>query len=179
MSQGQWRCTREGATAPTIDTITKEEEEGTSTSITTSEAEVVSWKEDTEKALGNIHLCLHHTIEYQFNDEDDSAVLWVTLKKKYGAPEITRAFVEFKGIMDTVIPKNTNPSPALEKIMAHHTHLINMKWEIPDKVLGMMLLSKAPSSMETTVQMITQLLSSDYKLNNLEPERIIVGMRQS
>ena len=119
MSQGQWRCTKEGATAPTVGEITKEEEDGTSTSITTSEAEVTSWLEEAEKVLGNICLHLHHTIGYQFNDESEPTELWVILKKNYGAPGITRAFVEFKGIMDTVIPNNANPSPALDKIMVH------------------------------------------------------------
>ena len=35
MSQGQWRCTKEGAESPNIDTIAKTEEDGTTTSVTT------------------------------------------------------------------------------------------------------------------------------------------------
>ena len=80
------------------------------TTVTTGEAEVASWKEDAEKVLGNICLHLHHTIGYQFNEVDDPADLWEILKKKYGAPGMTKAFVKFKAIMDTVIPNGVDPS---------------------------------------------------------------------
>ena len=110
MSQGQWRCTKEGADSPNVGTVTKTEEDGMTTTVTTGEAEVASWKEDAEKVLGNICLHLHHTIGYQFNEVDDPADLWEILKKKYGAPGMTKAFVKFKAIMDTVIPNGVDPS---------------------------------------------------------------------
>ena len=93
----------------------------------TNAAEIASWLEDAEKAMGNIHLRLHHTIGYQFNSEESPAALWQTLKKKYGAPGMPTAFKEFKGIMDTIIPNNSDPNPAIDKILAHHTHLTTMK----------------------------------------------------
>ena len=144
MSQGQWRCTKEGADSPNVGTITKTEEDGTTTTVTTGEAEVTSWKEDAEKALGNIHLHLHHTIGYQFNDVEDPSTLWETLKAKYGPVSLTHAFVEFKAIMDTAIPNGVDPSLALDKIMSHYVRLNNMDCEIPKKILSMMLLAKAP-----------------------------------
>ena len=182
MSQGQWRCTKEGADSPNVGTITKTEEDGTTTTVTTGEAEVASWKEDAEKALGNIRLRLHHTIGYQFNEVDNPADLWEILKKKYGAPGMTKAFVEFKAIMDTVIPNGVDPSPALDKIMSHHARLTNMDWDIPKKILAMMLLSKAPSSMETIVQMYSQLLADatpEKVKADLVPKKVIAMMRTS
>ena len=83
--------------------------------------------------MGNIHLHLHHTIGYQFNSEESPAALWLTLKKKYGAPGMPTAFKEFKGIMDTVIPNNSDPNPAIDKILAHHARLVSMKWDISSK----------------------------------------------
>ena len=153
MSQGQWTCTKEGADAPTITTTTiaPEAEGGPSTSITVGKEELTSWNKDAEKALGNIRLHLHHTIGYQFNDVTSPSKLWEILKVKYGPVGLTRAFVEFKAIMDTVIPNGVDPSPALDKIMSHHARLTNMECEIPKKILSMMLLAKAPPSMETTV----------------------------
>ena len=160
MSQGQWKCTKEGADAPTITTTTiaPEAEGDTSTSITAGKEELASWNKDAEKALGNIRLHLHHTIGYQFNDVTSPSKLWEILKAKYGPVGLTCAFVEFKAIIDTVIPNGVDPSPALDKIMSHHTHLTNMECEIPTKILSLMLLAKAPSSMETVVQMFSQLL---------------------
>ena len=182
MSQGQWKCTKEGADSPNVGTITKIEEDGTTTTVTTGEAKVTSWKEDAEKALGNIRLRLHHTIGYQFNEVSDPADLWEILKKKYGAPGMTKAFVEFKAIMDTMIPNGVDPSPALDKIMSHYAHLTNMDWDIPKKILAMILLSKAPSSMETIVQMYSQLLAdatSEKIKADLIPEKVITMMRTS
>ena len=91
MSQGQWKCTKEGATAPTTTTTTTttttspEEEGGPSTSVTGGKEDLTSWGKDAEKVLGNICLCLHHSIGYQFNEVTSLSLLWVLLKNRYGA----------------------------------------------------------------------------------------------
>ena len=84
--------------------------------------------------------------------------------------------------MDTVIPNGVDPSPALDKIMSHHTCLTNMECEIPTKILSLMLLAKAPSSMETIVQMFSQLFgdADDNKVTEqLVPEKVVQMMRTS
>ena len=182
MSQGQWKCTREGAVAPNTTTTVTEQEGGPSITVTTRKEEVASWNEDAEKALGNIRLRLHHTICYQFNDVNNPSTLWETLKTKYGPVGLTRAFVKFKAIMDTVIPNGVDPSPALDKIMSHHVRLTNMECEIPKKILSLMLLAKAPSSMEPVVQMFSQLLGDadeDKMTEQLIPEKVVQMMRTS
>src|SRR5882762_84299 len=75
MSQGQWKCVKSDACPPTIQEETKDQ-----AAITHSD--VVSWLEDVEKAMGNIHLRLHHTIGYQFNVVERPAELWESLKAK-------------------------------------------------------------------------------------------------
>ena len=81
--------------------------------------------------------------------------------------------------MDTQIPNNSDPSPAIDKIMAHHTCLTEMKWDLPKKVLCMMLLSKAPPSMETTVQMISQMTKDLGADDSLDLDQITLAMRTS
>ena len=157
-------------------------EGGPSTSITAGKEDLVSWNEDAEKALGNICLHLHPTIGYQFNDATSPSELWETLEDRDGAVGMTQAFIKFKAIMDTTIPQGVDLSPALDKIMSHHTCLINMKWAIPDEILGMMLISKAPPSMETIVQLFSQLLTNapEKKVKEeLVPERIVRMMRRA
>ena len=119
MSQGQWKCTKEGSTAPTTTTTTipPEEEGGPSTSVTAGKEDLTSWDKDAEKVLGNIRLCLHHPIGYQFNEVTTPSLLWVSLKNRYGTQGLSQAFVKFKGFMDTVdrlptIPALRNPSLA-------------------------------------------------------------------
>ena len=157
MSQGQWRCTKSGAANPGITWVTKTDEAGKSdTKMEYNEEVGLPFEELSEKALGNIRLRLHPTIGYQYNGSTDPCQLWETLKEKYGVPGMSKAFIEFKGLMETVIPNGSDPSPALDKIMAHHIRLKEMSYEISDKILAMMLLAKAPPSMESIVQLISQ-----------------------
>ena len=186
MSQGQWKCTKPGAVAPGATTAeAKAEAEGeTSTSVTatTGKEDLASWNKDAEKALGNIRLRLHHTIGYQFNEVATPAFLWQALKNRYGGQGLSQAFVEFKGMMDTVIPGGIDPSLALDKIMSHFICLNKMDWEIPKKVVAMMLIAKAPSSMESIVQLYSTILADSTKQqaeDKLDPERIVLAMRSS
>ena len=84
--------------------------------------------------------------------------------------------------MDTVIPNGVDPSPALDKIMSHYVRLNKMDWEIPKKVVAMMLIVKAPSSMESIVQLYSTILADLTKEeteDKLDPEKIVLAMRSS
>ena len=183
MSQGQWKCTKPGAVAPGVTTAEAEGEPSTSvTAATTSKEDLASWNEDAEKALGNICLRLHHTIGYQFNEVATPTFFWQALKNRYGGQGLSQAFVEFKGMMDTVIPGGVDPSPALDKIMSHYIRLKKMDWEISKKVVAMMIIAKAPSSMESIVQLYSTILADSTKEQaeeKLDPERIALAMRSS
>ena len=89
------------------------------------------------------------------------------------------AFKEFKGIMDTVIPNNSDPNPAIDKILAHHARLISMKWDISSKVLAMMMLSKAPQSMEAVVQLVTQVSEKPLTDDAFDIDQIVKVLRLS
>ena len=184
MSQAQWKCTKPGASASGITTAEAETEaEGepsTTVTATISKEDLASWNKDAEKVLGNIRLRLHHTIGYQFNDVMSPSKLWETLKVRYGTVGLTQTFVKFKSIMDTVIPNGVDPSPALDKIMSHYTRPLSIRWEFPKKILVMMLLAKAPSSMETVVQMFSQLLADagpDKVQEEMTPTKVVFMMR--
>ena len=174
MSQGKWKCVKAGATAPTITTI----EAADGATRREGEKDLEEWNEVAEKALGNICLRLHHTISYQYNDEEDPVDLWDTLKVKYGAPGMSNAYIEFKGIMDTTLQNNADPSPALDKIMAHAIRLKNMQFDIPNHVLAMVIVSKMPPSMEMVAQM-TMIASKEKDPVGSNPEKIIELMRVS
>ena len=184
MSQGQWKCTKPRASAPKATTTETEAEGEPSTSVTATigKGDLTSWIEDAEKALGNIRLRLHHTIGYQFTKVATPALLWENLKNRYGAQGLSRASVEFKGLIDTVIPRGVDPSPAIDKIMSHYVCLNKMGWDIPKKIVGMMMIAKAPSSMESIVQLYSTILtdsSPQEQEDKLDPERIALAMRSS
>ena len=193
MSQGQWRVIIKDAPQPKYETSEPVEpikadddtidvpatrraqaaaDQAAMLTEPTNQNALDEWEELVSKAVGNICLRLHHTIAYQYNAQDDAAILWQGLLTKYGQPGISRAYIEFKGAMDTTIPNNSDPSPSLDKMMAHFTRLRDLRFELAPKVQAMMLLSKAPASMETVVQVIFQ----DGNYEKLTPEGIIGAM---
>jgi len=165
MSQGQWRCIQK---APPSEV--KDEHD-----VVTNQSVIDDWDENISKAVGNIRLRLHHTIAYQYNAEEDAATLWAALNTKYGNPGVSRAFIEFKGAMDTAIPNNSDPQPALNKMQAHFTRLKDIGLEIPDSVQAMMYLAKAPQSMETMVQVFCQ----ETDLKKITVEKILPTLMMS
>ena len=103
MSQGQWKATTD--LPPTLGTEIKEDED-TKAKITvyTNQEAVDYFEENAAKALGNIRLRLHHTIGYQYALVDSPRELWDILREKYARPGISRAFLEFRGALETRIP---------------------------------------------------------------------------
>ena len=123
MSQGQRKCVIK--TAPGL--IEKEEEAdeatGKEAKVVTNQDVLDAWEETNSKAVGNIRLCLHHTIGYQYNTEESTQALWQALAKKYGSPGIQRMYIEFKGTMEVRIPDNGDPFPTIDKLLTHFTRL--------------------------------------------------------
>jgi hypothetical protein len=163
MSQGQWKCIRDSAPEPeksVTEEITQGEgsDEGKTlsrkTTVIDNAEEMKNWYESCDRAMGNIRLRLSSNISSQYLEATDPLLLWHSLKDKYGKPGISTAFVEFKGAMDTFIPNNQDPTPSIDKILTHFVRLSSIDFEIPEKIKAMIILAKAPKSMETAVQMI-------------------------
>ena len=122
MSQGQWSCittevpnsivsfikdVKKSAQASVMPKKPSEEAVEEEAAPPTSE-EVARWTENNIKAVGNIHLRLHHTIGYQFNDEGSAYALWWLLKERYGHPGPSKIYLELKAAMDTC-PRQPRP----------------------------------------------------------------------
>jgi len=149
MSLGQWKTTKEGATVPNLVTTKLD---GVETG--NNQSDIDAWNETAEKAVGNICLRLSESIGSQFTSVEDPAEIWESLKEKYGSPGMPSAFIEFKGVMETVIPSSGDPAPAIDKILSHHHRLSAMQWSPPSEFFAMILLAKSPAYMEPVVQMI-------------------------
>ena len=192
MSQGQWRVIIKNAPLPVYKNTTPVQpikasndtvdvqatrcaqaaaDQAAMLTEPTNQDALDEWEELVSKAVGNIRLRLHHTIAYQYNAED-AANLWQSLLNKYGQPGILHAYIEFKGAMDTSIPNNSDPSPSLDKMMAHFARLRDLWFELAPKVQAMMILAKVPSSMEALIQVIFQ--ESDY--DKLTPDGVVTAM---
>jgi len=128
-----------------------------------------------DKAVGNIHLRLHHTIGAQYIKFDDACSLWDALKKKYASPGFSQAYHEMKGVVDMQIKDNQDPCPAFDKIVTHFLRLKELGFTVPDNVQTMMVVAKCPPSMETLVQVV----AAEEKWKDLTIEKLSVMLRQS
>ena len=97
--------------------------------------------------------------------------LWDTLKDKYTRPGISRAFLEFQGVLETRIPDSQDPCPTIDKIMVHFTTLTGYGFEIPREVKAMMIIAKTLKSMESVIQ----LLASETNIKKLRDLEAITG----
>jgi hypothetical protein len=174
MSQGQWKCVQTEipvgkARKVLVSTTSSSDDKETiaTETIEMDEKAIEAWYE----AVDNIRLRIHHTISYQYNSINTAYTLWNTLKEKYGQPRIMRSFLKFKGAMNTVIPGNTDPSPALDKISSHFARLRDLNLKVPEIVQVMMILSRAPPEMETVVQHIGQ--TKPERWNGIKVDNVI------
>ena len=79
-------------------------------------------------------------------------MLWDALETKYGAPGVTAIYLGFKAALDLKIPDKTDPSPLIDKMLAHFGQLAECKVVIPDYLQAMILIAKFPPSMEALAQ---------------------------
>jgi len=114
------------------------------------------WIKNNDKARGNIMLRLHNVIAEKFYAEEHASSIWEALEKEYRKPGIAAIYQEFTGAMTTVIPDNSDPSFALEKIVSHFTQMATSKCVLPEHLKVMILISKMPPSMTALIQLVCQ-----------------------
>jgi len=166
MSQGQWPVTKTSLNTlyPVLDTDDKFDQD----------------KQDkvqdlNDKAVGNIRLRLHPSIGAQYIEYDDASKLWTALKEKYASPGFSQAYHEMKGVVDTQLKDNQDPSPAFDKIITHFLCLKELGFTVPDNVQVMMVVAKCPPSMETLVQLV----AAEEKWKSITVDKLSVMLRQS
>ena len=126
MSQGQWKVIMhpppkaiykkaEEASEPSLMADEEQTRQTLEKSKVTNQQDILDWWDLNAKALGNLRLRLHHTIQYNQRDANTAAQLWETLEEKYGKPGMASIYLELKSAFDTPIPANADPSLALEK----------------------------------------------------------------
>ena len=166
MSQGQWKVIthpppKAVETSPATDT--KEAE-------ISNQEEITAWWDINTKALGNLRLCLHHTIQYNQCNAMTAARLWETLEENYGKPGMASIYLELKAVFDTPIPANSDPSLALEKITSHFGKLseAGSSVTLSNHLQALILMAKLPPTFDSLAQIMCQ----TDKITNLDLEKV-------
>ena len=121
MSQGQWRVTcKSPPTLISAKPATNEEV------VTGNHEKVNEWFNLKSKALGNIQLRLHHTIQYKHCGIKIVGEMLAKLEKEYGKPGLISIYLELKGAFNTQIPANSNPTLAVTNTSTHFKDNSNM-----------------------------------------------------
>ena len=130
-----------------------------------------NWDDCTERALGNITLCLAPLIQVAVTDLTTVKEVWDYLKKSFGAPSIGSTYAELSKLLSTTIPAGSHPAPAITKMLSHFTYLKDAGFDFPAPVQTMIILCKLPPTMEVIAQILSQMSPDEIK--NLKPEGIV------
>src|ERR1700735_3135264 len=139
-----------------------------------NEVEVEAWEELEGIARGVIILSLHPTIAEAIDASKPVKDVWEELEDKYGKPGPSGIYSEFKKILATEIPSNSDPSLALESLKTGFSKMKSLGCEVPHKIAVLMYMSKLGGS--TGYELIVQNLASTEDLSKPsipEIERLI------
>jgi len=204
LSQGQWKVVTNKFPAPEYETITTRtgQSEGGGSKTETVEdtsrppknqSDINTWFDINDKALGNIMLRLHPTIaitvlnllQKTMEENTDintmfASLAWEFLKTTYGKPGIAATYKELKVAMDIVIPRNADPTLAIDTILIGFTRMAVSKCAIPPHLQAMILVSKLPYQMNVLVQSICQTDNvEDLKTNDIKRKAILAWEQRS
>ena len=166
MSQGQWKVIH-NPPPKAVKTLASESKEAK----VSNQDSIDTWWDLNSKALGNIHLCLHHTIQYNQHDSTTAAQLWETLEELHGKPGMISIYLELKSALDMPIPSNSDPSLALEKITSHFRKLTEAGDEVKlsPHLRALIIMAKLPPAFDSLAQIMCQTDKiKDYDLEKVK-----------
>ena len=127
-----------------------------------------SWDDTNTHAMGSIKLCLTPSICTAVAAKTMVKQIWDYLKEMYGKPSIPTIYQDFRAAINLTIPTEANPITVLDQLESHFQQLITNKFDVPQHIQGMMLMSKLPLTMDTTIQVYMSGLTSDATTTALQ-----------
>jgi hypothetical protein len=121
--------------------------------------EMTEWAETNSKAVGNISLRLHHSIQYKYQDEDNAGKLWKALESEYGNPGVSATYLKFKAALAVRIPVDSDPTLAIDEFTSYFGRMAEAGVVIERHIQVMILMSKLPREMDSLAQIVCQVAS--------------------
>ena len=142
----------------------------TKEAVLSNHQDILDWWDLNAKALGNLHLRLHHTIQYNQCNCSTTAQLWETLETKYGNPGMASIYLELKSVFDMPIPANSDPTLTLEKITSHFGKLqeAGSVVTLSPHLQALIIMAKLPSTYDSLAQIMCQ----TDKITNLNLDKV-------
>jgi hypothetical protein len=118
--------------------------------------EIREWAETNSKAVGNISLRLHHSIQYKYQDEDNAGKLWKALESEYDNPGVSTTYLKFKAALAVRIPVDSDPTLAIDEFTSYFGRMAEAGVVIERHIQAMILMSKLPREMDSLAQIVCQ-----------------------
>jgi hypothetical protein len=116
------------------------------------------WDQDNERVMGYIRLRVSPDVAQLVKGKDTAKEMWDSLKEGHSRQTLANAYVKFKGILDTRLPKDQSPANALAKIQAHIERLSEFHVNLDNYIYLMLLVNKTPGYVQTqaSIQVMSQ-----------------------
>ena len=126
--QGLWRIVNGTATHP---------------DETTSPDMANKWDVSDDMAQGQMTLCLNPTIRNQVGAT--SAATWINFANTFGTTGVSKIFGDFHALIQFRMSGSQHPGAEIERFNMHLQRLKLNQVDIPDSVMGLMVLSTLPA----------------------------------
>jgi hypothetical protein len=177
-SQGAWRVLTKECPNPTKTTTPIESGSGEDPSITmmesTNKAEIEKWEDANSKAIRCMRLHLHPSISYKHNALEEAGKLWDALKEEYGAPGKSVIYLEFKTILDTPLPPNSDPCIVVDMFLEHFGQMAEAKCPVPEYLQCMIVLLKIPQNMGVLAQQLSLSTKGPEEMKMVDLRKMLV-----
>jgi hypothetical protein len=112
------------------------------------------WDKDDERVMGYIRLRVSPDIAQLIKGKNSAKQMWDSLKEGHSRQTLANAYIEFKSILNTRIPEDQSPGPALAKIQAHIERLSNFHVDLDNYIYLMLLVNKTPGYAQTQASIL-------------------------
>jgi hypothetical protein len=112
------------------------------------------WNKDNERMMGYICLRVSPDVAQLIKGKNTAKQMWYSLKEGHSRQTLANTYVEFKGILDTRIPEDQSPGPALAKIQAHVECLSNFHVDLDKYIYLMLLVNKTLGYTQTQASIL-------------------------
>jgi hypothetical protein len=112
------------------------------------------WDKDDERVMDYIRLRVSPDVAQLIKGKSTAKQMWDSLKEGHSRQTLANAYIKFKGILDTRIPEDQSPGPALAKIQAHVERLSTFHVDLDDYIYLMLLVNKTPGYTQTQASIL-------------------------
>lgn len=135
-------------------------------------AEIASWDEKNDKALGTIMIYVAANLKHHVTDKYMALEAWTTLQTEYEKPEAVGAFVAFQKLFNAVLSDRSALGPQIDSMIEASTQVNNAGIAVTEQLVALLIVNSLPTSYQTIAGTIlsTSADVTKLKLKDIKPK---------